>query len=125
MSIADFLNKYYQNSLIDIKNCHNRKEKRKLIKELIGNLVEAEKQFSERSLAEALGVSRQLIHDILSEVCLKKYYPIIILALTFISFFFKIETRGRKKFEITHPNIINDIEEICENTKHIDKSIKD
>jgi transposase len=124
MSIAEKINKFYKNSLIDIKNCHNRKEKRNLIKELIGNLIESEEKFSERCLSETLGVSRQLIHDILSEINIKKNYPILILIITFISCIFKTETRGRKKFEVTHPNILNDIEEICENTKHIDKSIK-
>ena len=124
MSISEIINKIYSNSSNSIKNCHNRKEKRKLLKELIGNLIEAEVSFSERNLSQALGVSRQLIHDILIEIQVEKGNSILLLMISFLTSFFKIETRGRKKFEVNHPNIVVDIKEICENTKHIDKSIK-
>ena len=125
MSISEIMNKYYSETLICIKNCHNRQEKRNLIKELIGNLKKAGENFSERQLSQVLGVSRQLVHDILSEINNKKSYPFMIFISFLFSFYIKLETRGRKKFEVNHHYIVNHIEEICENTKHIDKSLQD
>ena len=113
MSISEIINKIYRNSVNSIKNCRNRKEKRKLLKELIGNLIEAEVSFSERNLSQALGVSRQLIHDILIEIQVEKGNSILLLLIAFLTSFFKIvETRGRKKFEVNHPYIVAHIEEI-------------
>ena len=126
MSISETINKFYIKSLNDIKNCHNREEKRKLVKELIGNLKMAGVHFSERNLAETIGVSRQLIHNVLLEINDKVHISFIMIIINVImSFIGIVETRGRKKFEVKHPNIVFDIEKICQNTKNIDKSLKD
>ena len=125
MILSDILNKNYSYSLNCIKNCHNRQEKRELIIELINNLHDANIKFSERQFAQAIGISRQLIHDIVSKLEFKTNYFNLFILIIFVICVFKRETRGRKKFEITHPCIVSNIEEICENTKHIDKSLQD
>lgn len=123
MILSQFLEKNYSFTLEKIYNSNNRKEKREYITELIMNLQRANINFSQRELAKCLHVSRQLINSILSMLSLKKN-PVMYLFYIFIICLIKIETRGRKKFEDIYPEIVQDIEEICENTKHIDKSIK-
>ena len=125
MNITLFMKKYYSQSLEEIQNCVNRKEKRNLIKELICNLKKASISFSERKLSNSLSVSRQLIHSIILETEVKKKCFFSLFLITVFCLIFGKETRGRKKFEITHPKIIQDIEEICRNTLHVDKSLKD
>ena len=116
MSIAENLKKNYSGTLICIKNCNNRNKKRELIRELINNLTGAECNFSERNLSEALGVSRQLVHSILMEMKLCKFFPKLLIFLCSILSFFKVETRGRKKFEDTHRKIVKQIRKICSTT---------
>ena len=127
MIISEIINKYYINSVESIQNCHKQQEKRNLVKELIKNLKETKIPFSERELAKEIKVSRQLIHKVLLEIELEVQIvkrPFLLSLLCLLMAHFKVETRGRKKFEETHPDIVRDIDEICQNTKNIDKSIK-
>ena len=125
MSIAENLKKNYSGTLICIKNCNNRNKKRELIRELINNLTGAGCNFSERNLSEALGVSRQLVHSILMEMKLCKFFPKLLIFLCSILSFFKVETRGRKKFEDTHRKIVKQIRKICRKSLFVDSSLKD
>ena len=124
MSITEIINKFYIKSVNDIQNCHNQEKKRNLVKELIGNLIQAGVTFSERELSKEIGISRQLVHKMILEINNKNKIFFLIILINFLKLFVNIEIRGRKKFEINHPEIISDIEEICQNTKNIDKSIK-
>ena len=109
MSITENGIKYYSVSIENIKNSNSNKEKRMLISEFIGNLINAGIEFSIRKLSDLLNVSRRLIKDILSNNEKKN----------------KSETRGRKKFEDKYPEIVSQIKEICENDENVEKSLRD
>ena len=65
MSITKNIEKNYSISISNIKNSKTNKEKRSLITELLGNLLNAGIKFSIRGLSKILGVSRRLIKDVL------------------------------------------------------------
>ena len=107
MSITEIINKFYIKSVNDIQNCHNQEKKRNLVKELIGNLIQAGVTFSERELSKEIGISRQLVHKMILEINNKNKIFFLIILINFLKLFVNIEIRGRKKFEINHPEIIS------------------
>ncbi len=113
MILSQILNKEYSYTLEKIKNVHSAKEKRKILKELIGNLIYSSIKFSLRSLSLLLNVSRQLITSIVQEFDINFTKNI------------KPETRGRKKYEDKYPEIINHIQEFVDKTENIDSSLQD
>lgn len=116
MILPETIKFFYSSTLEKIKNAKLNKEKQESIIELISNLVVTKIPFSVRSLAKALSVSRQLITKVLTIMI----YPLIWMISNL-----KTETRGRKKIEEKHPEIINQIKTICENFEHVDKSLQD
>mgnify|MGYP002625841925 CR=1 FL=1 len=129
MSISENIEKYYSYSLEIIKKCKNRKERRTLITELILNLNNANVKFSQTKLAKILGVSRQLIKDIIDNINNQEIYSSLCNLLVLIAFkanyTINVKTQGRKKFEDNDPKIVGIIDDICRSTEHIDKSMKD
>lgn len=113
MILSEKIEKFYSLSKEKIQNAKTNLEKNIYLKELIGNLIKSGTEFSIRALSKILKVSRKLINKV---IC---------------SFLFetkekeKIETRGRKKIEDKKPEIIEQIEEICQNFQHVDHSMKD
>lgn len=114
MSLSDFIEKNYSYSKEKLKNVKTKQEKRRELEEIIGNLISCEVAFSIRKLSKILGVCRKLIKQVL-----------IFLISPHVVKSSKIETRGRKKIEDKHPEIIEQIKEICNNHEHVDKSLKD
>lgn len=99
-----------------IKNCRNRKEKFNFIISIIDYHMSNKIEFSIRGLANVLKVSRNII---------KKAFLIISLPFLIVLLGFKEETRGRKLYEDNHPEIIDQLYEICEFVQHADKSLRD
>ena len=79
---------------------------------LIGNIV-TKNHLSQRRAVKIFGLCRQTIKKAVA----------IFKGIT--NYKLDIETRGRKKIEEKHPEIIEQIKQICENTENIDKSLKD
>lgn len=114
MSLSNFIEKNYNYSKEKLKNVKTNQEKRQELKEIIGNLMCSKIPFSIRKLSKILGVSRKLIKQVLN-----------LFSSSQIIETSKLETRGRKKVEDNFPEIINQIQEICNNYEHVDKSLKD
>ncbi len=112
MILSEFIKKVYAFSLDKLKNTNSSKEKRKIVTELLNNIISSGMKYSERLLSIILGVSRQLIHSIL--------HPD-----TSVNNEEKIETRGRKKAEDKDPNLIENIANICEEHEFVDSSLQD
>lgn len=113
MILSENIEKNYSFSKEKIQSAKTNSEKNIYLKELIGNLIKSGISFSVRELSKILKVSRELIKKIqdafLSDIKEKE----------------KIETRGRKKIEDKNSEIIRQIEEICKNCQHVDRSMKD
>ncbi len=102
-----------------LKN-QNNKEKREAITEIISNLINTDVPFSVRSIAKILSVSRKLVTQVITKIITMIFYP----SYWYLSDL-KNETRGRKKIEEKHPEIVNQIKVICKNSEHVDKSLQD
>lgn len=113
MILSQILTEKYSYSLKKLENANGAKEKRKILKDLIGNLIYSSTKFSIRKLAGLLKVSRQLITSIIKEFD-KNYTKVV-----------KQETRGRKKYEDKHPEVISHIQEFVEKTENIDSRMQD
>ncbi len=112
MILSEFIKKCYTFSLKKIKKSNSSKEKRKIVTELLNNVISSGVKYSERLLAKILGVSRQLIHSILcpsDSVNDEK----------------RVETRGRKKAEDKDSTLIEKIELICEEHEFVDSGLQD
>ena len=112
MILTEFINKYYAYSLEKLKKCKHQIEKREILIELINNLIKSKIKFTIRQLAKIVKCSRWLISNILLELVKGKQLK-------------KEETRGRKKIEKKHPEIIGQIAKICSDNTFVDKSLKD
>lgn len=113
MILSQIINERYSYSLEKLENVKGTKEKRKIVKELIGNLKNSSIPFSLRELSKILKVGRPLVTSIKRE---------------FDSDFIKIEnkeTRGRKRYEDKHKEVLDHIKEIVEKTENIDSSLQD
>lgn len=120
MSLTEIVSKYYSYTLEKIQKTKSNKEKREAVTEIIMNLIETEVKFSIRSIAKALNVSRKLVKNVLFGP-LAFYFKYLL----FSQLPLKKETRGRKKIEEKHPEIIQQIKDICESFEHVDKSLQD
>ncbi len=116
MILTDIVKKFYSCSLEKIKNVETKQEKQECLMELISNLMNANIPFSVRALAKVTEVSRKFVKKVLE-----------IMSSPFLYYFLNIkkETRGRKKVEEKHPEIIHQIKEICDNYENVDKSLQD
>lgn len=112
----DFITTNFSFSINKLKNAKTNKEKRSVLKEMIGNIISIGISISIRALAKIFSVSRKLVQNVIA------------------SFYFnddddddesKIETRGRKSIIEKYPQIIEQVKEICDKFEIVDKSLKD
>lgn len=108
----EFITKNFHFSIEKLKNVRTNKEKKNILIELVGNIINAGIMISVRALARIAFVSRTVVKDVINNF----YTPQV---------FSKIETRGRKKIEEKCPEIVNQIKTICEKYEVIDKSLQD
>ena len=109
MSISQKIEKMFKNQIANIKNEKNIESKMKQIGSLILDLGNR----SINAVAKAC------------ECCWRfanKCYKLVCNSATFVSNKIKC---GRNKYEDNHSGIIEQIREICENTEHVDTSLKD
>lgn len=110
--MKDFITTNFSFSLEKLKNTKTNKEKRSILKELIGNILNACIPISVRALARIVSVSRKLVQNIIT------------------SFYFsddvkKTETRGRKSITEKYPQIEEQIKAICNKFEVVDKSLQE
>lgn len=108
----EFITKNFHFSIEMLKETKTNKEKRSILTELIGNILNAGIIISTRRLSKIISISRVLIQDVIKSFHTSK-------ELT------KIETRGRKSIEEKYPDIISQIKTICEKYEVVDKSLQD
>lgn len=116
MNISQIVTKYHSCSKENIRNCKNRNEKLNLIITLIGDLINTGIKITIRGVAKALEISRKLVAKAITIIT----YPFMLLLLKSIN-----ETRGRKLFEHHHPEIIEQLHEICKFVENADSGLQD
>ena len=108
----EFITKNFSFSIEKLKNVKTNKEKRNILNELIGNILNAGIIISTRILSKIVSASRTLVQDVI-----KNFYNPKVLE--------KVETRGRKNVEEKYPKIINQIKDICNRFEVVDESMQD
>lgn len=109
MIVTQKLRIYYKNQIDNIKNEKNPIEKIKKVGALAMDV--GERCIS--AIAKEIGSCREYVKKCLDII--KNNLPVV----------YDKNKCGRKKYEDKHPKIIEQIKEICENTEHVDKSLKD
>lgn len=110
--IKDFITTNFSFSINKLKNARTNKEKRSILQEIVGNIINAGINISARALAKIVSVSRKLVQNVIN-------------SFQFNNNENRIETRGRKPIIEKYPKIVLQVKEICNKFEVVDKSLRD